>query len=332
MMTPLPTSIYFTLYELADGVYAAIGKEGSPAFSNAGIIDTGNHTLIFDTFNTFHAALDLRRAAEILTERRTDYVIISHAHSDHWMGNQVFADHASILTTQPTEAAMQEWIAYFRDLKRNPGEYEIYIEETEKRLAETTDARLRAHLSWSLVIERHEFEHMRSVRPQLPDQTFDGHLAFHGPQDGDGPHRKIAVFTPGAGHTQSDIVLNLPNEAIAFIGDLGFFSTHPFLGSSTPDKWVATLDALAASETETFVPGHGPIGKKEDLIALKEYILALQEMAADVVRRGGSEDEAAAQPVPEFSSDWAGFGRFERSMRFLYQRLTETDVEESTTE
>jgi cyclase len=331
-MTTLPTSTYFTLHELAGGVYAAIGKEGSPAFSNAGIIDTGNHTLIFDTFNTFHAAEDLRRAAEILTGRRVDYVIISHAHSDHWMGNQVFSDHASILTTQLTEAAMQEWIAYFRDLKRNSGEYEAYIDETEKRLTETTDKRLRAHLSWALVIERHEFEHLRSVRPQLPDQTFDGHLAFHGPQGAGGPHRSIAIFTPGAGHTESDIVLNLPGEAIAFIGDLGFFSTHPYLGSSTPEKWVATLDALVASETETFVPGHGPVGTKDDLITLKEYILTLQEMAADVVRRGGSEDEAAALPVPEFSSEWAGFGRFERSMRFLYQRLTETVAEDSAAE
>jgi glyoxylase-like metal-dependent hydrolase (beta-lactamase superfamily II) len=327
-MTTVPTSIYFALHELADGVYAAIAKEASPAFSNAGIIDTGNHTLIFDTFNTFHAAQDLRRAGEILTRRRADYVIISHAHSDHWMGNQVFADHASILTTQPTEAGMREWAAYLKDLKRHPGEYETYIAETEKRLAETTDERLRAHLSWSLVIERHEFKHLRSLRPELPDQIFDGHLAFHGSQEDEALHRKIAIFTPGTGHTESDIVLNLPDEAIAFIGDLGFFSTHPFLGSSTPEKWIATLDALAASATETFVPGHGPVGTKEDLVALKEYILALQEMAADVVRRGGSEDEAAAQPVPEFSSDWAGFGRFERSMRFLYQCLTEPEMEE----
>ena len=31
-------------------------------------------------------------------------------------------------------------------------------------------------------------------------------------------------------------------------------------------------------------------------------------------------DDAANQNVPDFASDWAGFGRFESSMRYLYQR------------
>jgi cyclase len=65
-MSPLPTSDYFDLHQLADGVFTTIGKVNSRAFSNAGIISTGEHTLIFDTFNTHHAGVDLRQAAETL--------------------------------------------------------------------------------------------------------------------------------------------------------------------------------------------------------------------------------------------------------------------------
>ncbi|MFN2151460.1 MAG: MBL fold metallo-hydrolase [Anaerolineales bacterium] len=316
-MISLPTSQYFTLHQLADGVFAAIAKVGSPAFSNAGLIDTGAHTLVFDTFNSPAPAEDLRRAAEILTGREVDFVIISHAHSDHWLGNQVFVDHASILTTPENQSAMTEWGEYFKELKRNPAEYETQIREIEKHWSEAQHKQLRDHLAWTRVIERHEYEQLRMIRPQLPDQTFDGQLVFHGPD------RRVKVYSTGAGHTISDVVLVLPEEAIAFIGDLGFFQTHPYLGSSTPEKWIATLDGFAASEITTFVPGHGPLGTREDLLAVKEYILALQDLVTDVVTRGGSEAEASAQPVPKFSENWAGFGRFERSIRFLYQQSTE---------
>ena len=48
-------------------------------------------------------------------------------------------------------------------------------------------------------------------------------------------------------------------------------------------------------------------------------------MTAAVVNCGGSEDDAASQPVPDFASEWAGYGRFERSMRYLYQRQINKD-------
>lgn len=44
------TSAHFQLHELADGVFAAIHREGGAAQSNAGIIDLGEQVLIFDTF------------------------------------------------------------------------------------------------------------------------------------------------------------------------------------------------------------------------------------------------------------------------------------------
>ena len=79
-------SEHFELQHLADGVYAAIGSPGSAAFSNAGIIDLGDQTVIFDTFQTPAAAQQLRGAAENLTGRPASHVIISHFHGDHWGG------------------------------------------------------------------------------------------------------------------------------------------------------------------------------------------------------------------------------------------------------
>ncbi len=98
----LPTSEHFQLQEIARGVYAAIGTPGGAAHSNAGIVDLGDQTLIFDTFETALAAEDLRVAAEHLTGRPATCVIISHAHADHWCGNQAFAPQVPIITAMPS--------------------------------------------------------------------------------------------------------------------------------------------------------------------------------------------------------------------------------------
>jgi len=312
-MMPVPTSEYYDLHQLADGVFAAVARVNSPAFSNAGIIETGDHTLIFDTFNTYKAALDLRQAALRLTGRPGDFVIVSHAHNDHWMGNQVFADHAEIIATHQANAVMIDEADQTRDLKHCPEDFESYCEDTEVRLAETPDPHLRAHLTWTVEILRHQVQNLESVVPVTASQTFDGRVVFHGSK------RTAELFTPGPGHTQSDAVLQLPNDGIAFIGDLGFFQTYPYLGDCLPVKWAANLELMADSQTETFVPGHGPIGTRRDLLALRDYILALDKLAAGAVESGGTEDQAASQSPPEFSKTWAGFGRFEGAMRFLYQ-------------
>jgi hypothetical protein len=41
---------HFTLHQLADGIYAAVATELGAAFSNAGLIDLGEQTLVFDAF------------------------------------------------------------------------------------------------------------------------------------------------------------------------------------------------------------------------------------------------------------------------------------------
>lgn len=84
-------SRHFQLEQLADGVYGAFGHEGAGTMANAGIVDLGGETLVFDTFFTPQAGADLRRAAEELTGRPVSLVVNSHWHADHTFGNQAFA-------------------------------------------------------------------------------------------------------------------------------------------------------------------------------------------------------------------------------------------------
>ncbi|GCE23698.1 MBL fold metallo-hydrolase [Dictyobacter kobayashii] len=98
---PATISPYFQLEQVAEGIYAAIVKEGAGAWGNAGIVDLGGQTLVFDTFNTPQAAQNLRAIAEQITGHAVTYVVNSHHHSDHISGNQVF-EGATIFATDTT--------------------------------------------------------------------------------------------------------------------------------------------------------------------------------------------------------------------------------------
>jgi cyclase len=313
----LPVSEHFDLIEVAAGAYAAIGVEGGGAYSNAGIVDLGDQTLIFDTFQTVRAAQDLRVAAEHLTGRQATAVIISHAHGDHWMGNQVFADHAPIIATEEIREQMSTTAENIKQLQEDPSKLKAMIQQNEAQLQAETDEGKRASLVALNARWRRTLEMLPTLELWLPNQTFDGKRVFHG------THRTAELLTKGKGHTSSDCYLVLPEERVAFVGDLAFFQCQPFMGYCDPEAWKAQLEGMERSDVETFVPGHGPVGTKADIALLRKYITALEDMVSRTVARGGTVEDALQQSLPDPFDVWISGDRdlFETNVRSSYQRL-----------
>jgi glyoxylase-like metal-dependent hydrolase (beta-lactamase superfamily II) len=311
-------SEHFELQHLADGVYAAIGSPGSAAFSNAGIIDLGDQTIIFDTFQTPVAAQQLRRAAETLTGRPATHVIISHFHGDHWGGNQVFADYAPIISTHKTREGMPASIGWLAELMDNPSELEAELQGDRERLKEETDPRRRASLEAGISRYQYILEALPTLELRLPNLTFDRTLTFHGTE------RTAELHAVEPGHTASDAYLHLPTDGIVFLGDLGFFQCQPFLVYCDPGAWFAHLEQMEQTGIETFVPGHGPLGTKADLALQRQYISMLEELVTRVIKEGGSAEHALEQPLPSPFDEWlhGGMARFEANVQSAYERLS----------
>ncbi len=308
----MPAFEHFQLERIATGIYVAIASQTGGAYSNAGIVDLGGHTLIFDTFMTPQAAEELRAAVEQLTGHSGTYVINSHAHSDHWCGNQVFPD-ATIIATHKTREMMPGMVDYLNECKADPSELEDMLREDQERLKTETDERWRTSLELSLARWQHVLEALPSLELRLPNQTFDGRLVLHG------TGRTAELLTSGPGHTPSDCFLVLEAERIAFLGDLAFFQQQPFMGSCDPQAWKGQLEELEQSDFETFVPGHGPVGTKADVTLQKEYITALEKLVAQVIESGGSVEDALQLSLPEPFDAWSSsIARFEANVRFLY--------------
>jgi cyclase len=318
MTTPFQSE-HFTLHTLTEGVYAAIATEEGAGFSNAGLVDLGDQTLVFDAFENPRAAEDLLNASVQLTYRSPAVVIISHFHGDHWGGLQVFAGSA-ILATSATRQRIAPSVEEILSDKHDPSRLEEELRETEAHLSAETDPGKRQSLQMSIARQRHTLQALPTLEPTLPNQTFEGKIVFHGKQ------RSAELIATGKGHTESDCILSLPQDRVAFIGDLGFFQSQPFTPYGYPPEWIALLRRMATWDIETFVPGHGPLGGKADLKLEARYIRALEDMVQRVVQTGNAVEAALSQTLPFPFDKWQAAGhRFESNVRASFARHSAED-------
>ncbi len=310
---PIPKSKHFRLQRLADGVYAAIHIDGGAAIGNAGIVDLGDRTLIYDTLFTPQAGEDLRSAAEALFGRPIAAAINSHWHNDHIWGNQALSATTDIIATEETRRLI---IA-----TRGHGAYDAFmasaeanLESTRAAFQATEDEGQRRQLALWIDYHRSVVEMKPTLQVRPPNLTFTGRLAFHGPA------RSAELLTYAGGHTESDAVLFLPQEGIAFLSDLLFIGHQPYLGGGDPDRLRHILAEVSDLAPKLLVPGHGPVGTADSLQAMSQYVTTLDGLARKMVADGEAEEKIDKMPIPQPYDAWLFAAFFPVNMHFLYQR------------
>ncbi len=322
-MIELPNSLHFNYQQLAVGVYAAVHKWGGAAYSNCGIIDLGDETLVIDSGNNLLAGEDLRAAAERLTGRAAAKLVITHDHDDHWQGAQAFGLETTRIAQTVVAAELAEYAGEDWNLDQIRGEYEERLVQAETRLFDEKDSRWRLGLERTIIRVNYALQVLPQIQPITMDQSFEDRL------DLSGARRRAEMVYLGSAHSTSDSVIYLPNDGIAFIGDLGFFSEQPFMFPSVCDldRWRKLLGELIESDYRQFVPGHGPVGGVSEIKALLDYFDVIEHLVGAVVARGGSLEDALQISLPEPYASWlmGGMGRFEVNIGYLYQRLKDAD-------
>lgn len=304
---PYPSE-HFQIQEVAPGAWAAVATSSGACVSNAGIVDLGDSTLVFDTFMTPEAATDLHEAARALTGRRASLVVNSHHHSDHMRGNQVF-DGADIIATARSIELMAE---------SAPPDLEVYAQELKDqirwlndRLLTSEDPRDRQELQLAQAMVERALASVATLSITLPTRTYDGSLVI------DGTERTAHLMSYGAGHTDSDTFLHLPDCGVVFAGDLLFVERHPWAGDGNPDAWIDTLDRMEALDIGPMVPGHGTVTTFAYAQVLAKYLT----FVCDIIRTAESTKvtvaKVAATPVPPQYRDWANPVRFRESLTVL---------------
>jgi cyclase len=301
-------SPYFHLQEVADGIYAAIVRAGMGAWGNAGIVDLGEHTLVFDTFTTPQAAASLREAAELLTGRSVDYVINSHHHSDHIWGNQVF-EGATIFATDTTFDLMRtKGLARLEKMRQDP----VPLDELLAAQAQEEDPALQQDTQLYLNEIQAVSAALPTIHLRLPDVTFERRLAFAGSK-----HAAI-LLTFGGGHSPSDAFLYFPDLALAFMSDIVQVGFHPVLNDGNPDAWVQILAKVEMLQLSTIIPGHGVVGTGQDVLMMLQYITDLQQMVAYARNTAAPLETLMMIEIPAAYISWQSAAVFRENLQFLF--------------
>ncbi len=209
------------------------------------IIGTGG-VLVVDTRTT------TRQAREILDDLREQthlpvrWFVNTHWHYDHTFGNAAL---------RPAEG----WghVACATGLVANG----------EQMRASTSEERpeLRDDLS-EVVIDP-------------PERTFESAASI------DLGDRIVDLRFLGRGHTDSDIVVIVPDADVLFAGDLLENGAPPYFGDGYPLEWPETVARMLNLIEGSVVPGHGDVGDR----TFVDQQLADLRAVASIARRGHAE-------------------------------------------
>jgi cyclase len=293
----LPSSAHYRFEPLSDGLTFAQARAEGGALSNSGLIDLGAGTLVFDTSLTPVAAEDLARAARAATGREPTAVANSHWHLDHLLGNQVFASLAIYATRRTREILDERGTALRSEISAETLMKDV--RELEEKLRSATSEDARTYLASVLEMNRWVLRCAGSLRLTSPNRTFESRLRLPG-------SRGAELLSFGAGHTESDAVLHVPDAGLLFAGDLVVVGTHPNLLSGDPAHWIVVLREIAALRPERIVPGHGPVASAEALAAMEDYLATILAMAGD--RR---------EEIPARFRDLQGPDQFRANLEFV---------------
>jgi len=261
-------SIYFDLYELNSGIFAAISAE-KMLTSNAGFFDLGNYLVIFDTLMDPYSTVDLIKASKKFTNKEPSFLINSHHHLDHLFGNRLFPMSIPIISSfEALIEAQNSLETRFKDFKeRAPAE----ITRTEEALINEKNPNKILELkndinTWN-EIKKPNFN------LRLPDFIVNDSFTLKGTKN------QVQIIYIGAAHTKGDIIALFEKEKICFMGDLLFEKTDPSWANinsgiafpANPEQLRATLIEYAEKNIEIYIPGHGNLCTKKELRENAEF-------------------------------------------------------------
>ena len=160
---------------------------------------------------------------------------------------------------------------------------------------------------------------MSALLPHLPKQTVTGDRTLNLA----GVRLSLRYFGPA--HTSGDLVVHLPAQKIAFVGDLAFIGRDPLIHrqkGGTSFGLAQVLNKILTLDADTFISGHSDPLTKTDIRGLLNSIQDKQAKVKALLQQGKSLDEiktafgvtdAAAQPGRRFPS----------LVEVIYQELSE---------
>ena len=207
-----------------------------------------------------------------------------------------------IIVTDPIDADAARWLKGELAKRFNkPAKYLIYSHDHADHISGGEvfgdTAVVIAHEKTKAVI-------LREKRPTaLPQRTFSDRLTV------ELGGKRVELIYVGRNHSDNSIVMRFPAERTLFAVDFIPVESLPFrtLNDSYIDEWIESLKRVEALDFDILAPGHGPVGRKEHVRAMREYMEELKSQVAAHLRQGKSVDEIKRLVKMEKYRTWGNY-------------------------
>lgn len=266
--------------EVASGVFVHQGQHGIYSPANAGdICNTGfiigrDAVAVIDTGGTALLGGSLKAEIKALTERPIRYVVNTHMHPDHVLGNAAF------------RAEGTQFVGHHKLAAALSARAERYLAFNKEAVGEA------AFVGTEIV---------------LPTIAVDDRL------DIDLGDRKLVLMARATAHTDNDLTVRDVTTDTVFLGDLIFSGHVPTLDGSIRG-WLELLAALESKAAQRIVPGHGPASMDWPAAAapVRRYLNTVANGVRQAIREGRSMREAIETVGQDERDNWLLFDEFHR--------------------
>ncbi len=222
-------------------------------------------------------------AVEAVTDKPLRYVINTHWHFDHTGGNEAVAQTGAVIIAHDN---------------------------------------VRVRMSRDERIGLLNLDIPASPEQALPNQTFKQQMTLHF------AGQTITAQHVSRAHSDGDAFVHFAEANIIHGGDLFWNGLYPFVDTSSGGgidgliKGVKRMLALADEDTK-IIPGHGPLGTREDLKAYLDMLEATRSRVLKLIEDRVPRGQVQFKPVlKDYDDKWGnGFMSSERYLLIVYDDL-----------
>ncbi len=254
--------------------------------SNAAFLVTDDGVLVIDSRQHPQHGRELIAMIRKVTDKPIRWLVNTHAHGDHYYGNPAFRDiGATIIAHRDTVAGM---------VKNE-----------------------RLEFSRRQSFFRSQGLDPKEVRTVLPDVVFDTTLRIGSGQ------RVAEIFYWGPGQNPGDTMIWVPHAKAVFIG--GPFARKNWSNMSfspSIDGWIALLNKAAALPVDLFLPGHGDVSTREDVLDEARLLADVQAEVKKAIASGLTKEQIVKQlRFPQYA-DLRNYERIDVFLEALHHLFT----------
>jgi cyclase len=283
------------LQEVAPNTYAYLQHDGSWGISNAGFLVGDDGLLVIDATMVASMAQAFIDQIRRVSDQPFRHLINTHSHPDHTGGNRLFPG-AEIIAHRLCREEMERQAVPPSGGESRPG--------------------LMASMPRTPAMQR-MFDMVANDPDRhipLPTVTYEDKLTLRYGET------EVQLLYYGPAHTFGDTLVYFPQSKVLFAGDIAFFYAMPLVAGKV-GGWLEVIDRVKELELELIVPGHGPVGGKQELEDEREYFDFVMEQSRMCFERGMTPEEAAKEIDLGPYAEWPEAERFVANVGVAYREL-----------